>query len=93
MERWVALFKATNICAEDEGLARSARSVGKSVLFKASEDRGNNELERIYALIIVIMLVKASESCEFCTVPAGRITYRKYDSVDSRDFLSLARRI
>jgi hypothetical protein len=32
LERYVPLFKATNIWAEDEGLASNARSVGKSVL-------------------------------------------------------------
>lgn len=37
-ERYPALFNATNIWAEDKGLARSAWSVGISVLFKASED-------------------------------------------------------
>jgi len=50
------LFSATNICAEDEGLARRARSVGTSVLTKKLEDPRADKLKGIYALVVMIML-------------------------------------
>ena len=37
LERYAALFSPTNICAEDEGLARMPRRVGISVLVKVSD--------------------------------------------------------
>ena len=55
------MFSATNICAEDEGLARSARSVGTSVLAKKLEDPRADKLKGIYALVVMIMLKDATE--------------------------------
>ena len=61
-ERYAALFKPTNIWAEDEGLERSARRVGTSVLVKASEFPGADRSKRMYALVVMIVLIEASES-------------------------------
>ncbi len=47
-ERYFALFSPTNIWAEDEGLARRARTVGTSVLVKASNYPGGRIDRREY---------------------------------------------
>lgn len=86
------MFNPTNILAEDEGLERSARRVGTSVLVRAS---GNPEAHRskgMYALIVMVMLIDAFESCGV-RKSHQKGTYRKHNSVDGRDVFDFTRRI
>lgn len=71
-------------------MARSAWSVGTSVLVKASEDPETKKWKGMYALVIMVMLIKASESLDGVS---GWATYRKHDSINGRDFFDFTGRI
>ena len=74
-------------------MARSAWSVGTSVLVKASEDPESNKWKGMYALVIMIMLIKTSESRRTFRWHTRVETYRKHDSIDGRDVFDFTRRV
>ena len=87
------MFNVMNIWAEDEGLARSAQSVGTLVLVKVSEDSKCDKQRGMYALVIMVMLMEASESSRTLIGAPEWATYRKHDSIDGRDVFDFTRRI
>ena len=87
------MFNVMNIWAEDEGLARSAQSVGTLVLVKVSEDSKCDKQRGMYALVVMVMLMEASESCRTLIGAPEWATYRKHDSINGRDVFDFTRRI